>query len=360
MSNVYAISSAKSTEKSKQSEKKPVDSQVMENTDKNSNFTQIANEFLDAGFDSDTVYTYLLIVRRAANNEKGFFETIETTATKTGISDRQLKYCRKLLEFCNIISITKRYDSKNRNRQTSSLITLVHKKFWNLAHEWRNAYKFGSKDYKPKLSSEIKKTRKVKEKKLAVQQLHGGHALTARGGVQQLHTYQDPDLNKIPSEQDPCLKKNVCDHARETAEQLTHTSLENHGTEQPKAERQSKKPPNQELTDRKLAGIIRDYVSELTKQKYIDFAITGKVVEAVKKSFPDFTNQQFLDEFEAFKICRNLHDVFDKNTATVDSLQRAFLKWLNKKYPSIAIQEAEKPKVSSVKQREKVDWDSCL
>ena len=153
-------------------------------------FTIIDNKFIRAGFDSDTVYTYLMIVNRAANNEKGFFESVETTSNKSGISKRQLKYCRKLLEYCNIIQITKRYDSANNNRQTSSLITLIEKKYWNLNHEWRNAFDFGTKDYKEKENP-------------GVQQLHPPRAVTAPPPVQQLHTYQDPDQNKITDKQDP-------------------------------------------------------------------------------------------------------------------------------------------------------------
>jgi hypothetical protein len=169
---------------------------------RNYNFTLCDNEFIDAGFDSDTVNTYLLIVRRAANNSRGFFECISTTAKKSGISERQLKYCRKLLDYCNIIKITPRFDPNDHNRQTSSVITLIDKRHWNLNHEWRNAFHFGSKDYKNNKPKKGKNTRKTKGKKSGVQQLHGGGAATARDGVQQLHTEQDPDRNKITSEQD--------------------------------------------------------------------------------------------------------------------------------------------------------------
>lgn len=167
------------------------------------NFTIIDNEFIDAGFDSDTVSIYTRIVRRAANNACGFFECMQTTAKRTGVSERQQGYSRKLLEFCNIIKITKRYDPDNNNRQTSSVLSLVAKEHWNLKHEWRNAGKFGKQNDKISTAPKVKKSRKKNGKKSALHCVQTPPAHSADPALHTVQTEQDHSINKITDEQDP-------------------------------------------------------------------------------------------------------------------------------------------------------------
>lgn len=105
-------------------------------------FFILDNKFVDAGFDVFTMAYYMLIVRRAHRNVKGFFEKQKNTCKRLGISESKLKQCNQLLEFCKIIKITRRKHADNPNIQIPSLITLNDKKMWNLNHEHRDAGKF--------------------------------------------------------------------------------------------------------------------------------------------------------------------------------------------------------------------------
>lgn len=179
-------------------------------------FALIDYLFITSGFDSYTQAVYLRIVMRAHGSVRGFDENISTTSKSMGISTRQIKYCRSLLQFCNIIKIVQRFDANRFNKQISSKITLVDKSKWLLDHPHRNALKFSKSEENKKNVQNSKKLKSPKKNKNSgVHSMHGGGAQYARGGVHSMHTEQEPDPNKNPL-------NNVCEEKPKTS---THTQL---------------------------------------------------------------------------------------------------------------------------------------
>src|SRR5579871_2895274 len=110
------------------------DEHVDENYE-NYNFTMIPNEFIFAYFDPYTIAYFNIIIARAQNNKKGFYEYHKTTSKNSGISISKIKQCAALLKFCNIIKIETIYNPNNPNLILRNKITIIKKDKWNLNHE---------------------------------------------------------------------------------------------------------------------------------------------------------------------------------------------------------------------------------
>jgi|WetSurMetagenome_2_1015567.scaffolds.fasta_scaffold22499_4 hypothetical protein len=101
-------------------------------------FILIPNKFLDSGFDAHTISVYTRFLMRSSVNKS---ENQAETCRVLQMTFEELKDCRDLLEFCNIITITRENNSNTIGSFSLVILNDVHK--WNLDHEWRDAKKFG-------------------------------------------------------------------------------------------------------------------------------------------------------------------------------------------------------------------------
>lgn len=220
---------SKETHETIQDERVNDEFEVMD--DREYGFFLLDNLFVDAGFDVFTMAYYLLIVRRAHRNVKGFFEKQKTTCKNLGISESKLKQCNQLLEFCNIIKVTRRKHADNPNIQIPSLITLNDKKVWKLNHEHRDAGKFYQKT-KSKMDETLKSKIKEAKEKSKLVRLEGEE----KGGLPENPPrvtekptvgYQETTKKKEQNEERSNLRKIDAEEKNEKEEQTT-TAMKTH------------------------------------------------------------------------------------------------------------------------------------
>lgn len=101
------------------------------------------------------------------------------------------------------------------------------------------------------------------------------------------------------------------------SKQVTHT----------KTEIIKSKNKNRNMRD-KLAGVIADFVKMHTKQNYVSFAITGKIVDRLLDTYTQASQDSLFDHFCDFQSHPYLREHIDLNQVSLTSVERAFVRYL--------------------------------